>query len=284
MVSEVAIITGLSGAGRRTAAHAMEDLGWYVADNLPPVMLPSLADTVSEFGIDRLAVVADVRTRVFFDQLPDAIERLRAQTKKLALVYLEADDNVIVQRQESSRRPLPLQGEGRLMDGIAKERHLLADLRARADIVVDTSRLSARQLVQRIANHFGSDTTDNLTVSIMSFGFKHGLPIDADLVFDVRFLPNPFWIPELRPKTGLSRDVAAYVLKFDAAQEMLENMLAVIRTITPGYLNEGKRQVTLAIGCTGGKHRSTAMSEELQRRLAELNVATTVLHRDLGKE
>ena len=284
MVSEVAIITGLSGAGRRTAAHAMEDLGWYVVDNLPPVMLPSLADTITGFGIDRLAVVADVRTRVFFEQLPEAIERLRHQTRKLALVYLEADDDVIVQRQESNRRPLPLQGEGRLMDGITKERHLMADLRARADIVVDTSRLSARQLVQRIANHFGSDTTDALTVSIMSFGFKHGLPIDADLVFDVRFLPNPFWIPELRPKTGLSRDVAAYVLKVDAAQEMLDNMMAVVRTTSPGYLNEGKRQVTLAIGCTGGKHRSTAMSEELKRRLTEAGVACTVMHRDLGKE
>lgn len=284
MVSEVAIITGLSGAGRRTAAHTMEDLGWYVVDNLPPIMLPSLADTVSSFGVERLAVVADVRTRVFFDQLPEAIERLRQQTTKLALVYLEADDDVIVQRQESNRRPLPLQGEGRLMDGIVKERHLMADLRARADIVVDTSRLSARQLVQRIANHFGNDTTDNLTVSIMSFGFKNGLPIDADLVFDVRFLPNPFWIPELRPKTGLSRDVAAYVLKFDAAQEMLDNMVAVVHTITPGYLAEGKRQVTLAIGCTGGKHRSTAISQELANRLTQEGVANTVMHRDLGKE
>ncbi|WP_296140556.1 RNase adapter RapZ [uncultured Tessaracoccus sp.] len=284
MVSEVAIITGLSGAGRRTAAHAMEDLGWYVVDNLPPVMLPSLADTVTGFGIDRLAVVADVRTRVFFEQLPRAIELLQDQTSKLALIYLEADDDVIVQRQESNRRPLPLQGEGRLMDGITKERHLMADLRARADIVVDTSRLSARQLVQRIANHFGSDSTDNLSVAIMSFGYKHGLPIDADLVFDVRFLPNPFWIPELRPKSGLSRDVATYVLKHDAAQELLVKIEDVIGTISPGYLQEGKRQVTIAIGCTGGKHRSPAMGEELGRLLTERGVATTVMHRDLEKE
>jgi RNase adapter protein RapZ len=284
MVSEVAIITGLSGAGRRTAAHAMEDLGWYVVDNLPPVMLPSLAETVTGFGMDRLAVVADVRTRDFFEQLPDAIQALREHTGKLALVYLEADDDVIVQRQESNRRPLPLQGHGRLMDGIEKERHLLADLRASADIVVDTSRLSARQLVQRIANHFGSERTDQLNVTIMSFGFKHGLPIDADLVFDVRFLPNPFWIPELRPKSGLSRDVAQYVLKHEAAQEFLKNMTSVIETVTPGYLNEGKRQVTVAIGCTGGKHRSIAMSQELARKLADADVTATVLHRDLGKE
>lgn len=284
MVSEVAIITGLSGAGRRTAAHTMEDLGWYVVDNLPPVMLPSLADTVSGFGIGRLAVVADVRTRLFFEQLPAAIEVLRERTERLALVYLEADDDVIVQRQESNRRPLPLQGEGRLMDGIMKERQLMSDLRARADIVVDTSRLSARQLVQRIANHFGDDRSHQLSVSIMSFGFKHGLPIDADLVFDVRFLPNPFWIPELRPKSGLSRDVATYVLKHEAAQEMLRNMQSVVRTSSPGYIAEGKRQVTLAIGCTGGKHRSTAMSEELGRMLGEEGVPHTVMHRDLGKE
>lgn len=284
MVSEVAIITGLSGAGRRTAAHTMEDLGWYVVDNLPPVMLPSLADTVSGFGIGRLAVVADVRTRLFFEQLPAAIEVLRERTERLALVYLEADDDVIVQRQESNRRPLPLQGEGRLMDGIMKERQLMSDLRARADIVVDTSRLSARQLVQRIANHFGDDRSHQLSVSIMSFGFKHGLPIDADLVFDVRFLPNPFWIPELRPKSGLSRDVATYVLKHDAAQEMLRNMQSVVRTSSPGYIAEGKRQVTLAIGCTGGKHRSTAMSEELGRLLGEEGIPYTVMHRDLGRE
>lgn len=284
MVSEVAIITGLSGAGRRTAAHAMEDLGWYVVDNLPPVMLPSLADTVTGFDIDRLAVVADVRSRTFFEQLPDAIADLRARTKNLALVYLEAEDDVIVQRQESSRRPLPLQGHGRLMEGIVKERHLLADVRAAADIVVDTSRLSARQLVQRIANHFGDERTDQLSVTIMSFGFKYGSPIDADLVFDVRFLPNPYWIPELRPKTGLSRDVATYVLKHDDAQSILENMQAVIETIEPGYLREGKRQMTIAIGCTGGKHRSTAISEELASRLGENGVPTTVLHRDMGKE
>lgn len=284
MISEVAIITGLSGAGRRTAAHAMEDLGWYVVDNLPPVLLPALATTVVSFGLDRLAVVADVRTRDFFEQVPLAIEQLREHADKLALVYLEADDDVIVQRQESNRRPLPLQGSGRLMDGIVKERHLLSDLRAMADIVIDTSRLSARQLAQRISNHFGSDSTDNLSVAIMSFGFKHGLPIDSDLVFDARFLPNPFWIPELRPKSGMSRDVAQYVLKHDGAQALLQHIVDVVNTTASGYLAEGKRQVTIAIGCTGGKHRSTALSEELGRRLKALGYGQTVMHRDLGKE
>lgn len=199
-------------------------------------------------------------------------------------VFLEASDDVIVQRQESNRRPLPLQGGDRLIDGIDRERRLLADQRADADIVVDTTRLSARQLVQRIANHFGDETSDKLKISILSFGFKNGVPVDADMVFDVRFLPNPFWIPELRPKSGLSRDVASYVLKHAAAQRFQDHMVELLETVTPGYLAEGKHQVTVAIGCTGGKHRSTSMSEELSERLRAKGFPTTVLHRDLGKE
>ena len=179
---------------------------------------------------------------------------------------------------------MPVQGGDRLIEGNERERRLLADLRADADIVVDTSRLSARQLTQRIDNHFGGEATDRLKISIISFGFKNGVPVDADMVFDVRFLPNPFWIPELRPKSGLSRDVAQYVLKHDAAQHFQDHMVKLLATVAPGYLAEGKRQVTLAIGCTGGKHRSTSMSEELAGRLREMGFPTTVLHRDLGKE
>ena len=191
---------------------------------------------------------------------------------------------MIVQRQESNRRPLPLQGGDRLIEGIERERRLLAEIRATADIVVDTTRLSARQLTQRVANHFGNETTDKLKIALISFGFKNGVPVDADMVFDVRFLPNPFWIPELRPKSGLSKDVAQYVLKHDAAQRFQEHMIELLATVAPGYLNEGKRQVTVAVGCTGGKHRSTCMSEELSLRLRENGFPTTVLHRDLGKE
>lgn len=281
---EFALITGLSGAGRRTAAHTMEDLGWYVVDNLPPEMLPSLADTLRGFEVKRLAVVADVRSREQFERLPAAIEQLKADGATVTSLYLEATDDVIVQRQESNRRPLPLQGGDRLIEGIERERRLLADLRADADIVVDTSNISARQLAQRVANHFGDEGADKLKVAIISFGFKNGLPIDADMVFDVRFLPNPFWIPELRPKSGLSKDVAQYVLKHEAAQRFQDHMVELIETVGPGYLQEGKRHVTVAIGCTGGKHRSTSMGEKLSERLREKGFPTTILHRDLGKE
>ena len=281
---EFAIITGLSGAGRRTAAHTMEDLGWFTVDNLPPVMLPSLAETLKRDGVARVAVVADVRSREQFEQLPEALQELRARGARITTVFLEADDDVIVQRQESNRRPLPLQGGDRLIEGIERERRLLAEIRATADIVVDTTRLSARQLTQRVANHFGNETTDKLKIALISFGFKNGVPVDADMVFDVRFLPNPFWIPELRPKSGLSKDVAQYVLKHDAAQRFQEHMIELLATVAPGYLNEGKRQVTVAVGYTGGKHRSTCMSEELSLRLRENGFPTTVLHRDLGKE
>ncbi|GAA3855767.1 RNase adapter RapZ [Tessaracoccus defluvii] len=281
---EIAVITGLSGAGRRTAAHAMEDLGWYVVDNLPPVMLPALLDTLQGFQVSRVAAVADVRSREQFEQLPAALVELRRRGARITLLYLEADDDVIVTRQESNRRPLPLQGGDRLLEGINRERRLMADIRATADIVVNTTRLSARQLVQRVVNHFGDDASDRMKIAIISFGFKHGVPIDADMVFDVRFLPNPFWIPELRPKSGLSRDVAQYVLKHAAAQQFQDHMIALLETVSPGYQAEGKRQVTVAIGCTGGKHRSTSMSEELALRLRDRDFATTVLHRDLGKE
>ena len=283
-MQEFAIITGLSGAGRRTVAHAMEDLGWYVVDNLPPAMLPALSESLEEVGEHRIAVVTDVRSRSLFAQLPRAMERLRDRGFRITMVYLEATDDVIVQRQESNRRPLPLQGDGRLLDGIRKERELLAQLRADADIVVDTTRLNARQLVQRIVNHFGDDASDQLKVALISFGFKNGVPVDADMVFDVRFLPNPFWIPELRPKSGLSKDVASYVLKHDQAQRFQQHMLDLLIDVAPGYLTEGKRQVTVAVGCTGGKHRSTSMSEELATRLREQGVTVSILHRDLGKE
>ena len=245
---------------------------------------PALLDTLQGFQVSRVAAVADVRSREQFEQLPAALVGLRRRGARITLLYLEADDDVIVTRQESNRRPLPLQGGDRLLEGINRERRLMADIRATADIVVNTTRLSARQLVQRVVNHFGDDASDRMKIAIISFGFKHGVPIDADMVFDVRFLPNPFWIPELRPKSGLSRDVAQYVLKHAAAQQFQDHMIALLETVSPGYQAEGKRQVTVAIGCTGGKHRSTSMSEELALRLRDRDFATTVLHRDLGKE
>ncbi|MBK8460325.1 MAG: RNase adapter RapZ [Micropruina sp.] len=278
------IVTGLSGAGRRTASHALEDLGWYVVDNLPPVMLPSLVDVARERGFPEVAVVLDVRTRSAFQQIPAAFDELGQAGVVPQILFLEANDEAIVRRQESVRRPLPLQGDGRLLDGVQKERAMLATLRASADLVIDTSNLNVHQLTHRVTQVFGTEADDDLHVTIMSFGFKNGVPIDADMVLDVRFLPNPHWVPALRPQTGLSQAVSSYVLGHEEATIFLDHLEGLLSTITPGYIREGKRLATVAVGCTGGKHRSTAMTEELARRLRERGIATQVLHRDLGLE
>ena len=282
--TQVVILTGMSGAGRSTAAHAMEDLGWYVVDNLPPSMMPALLDTALERGFTKVAVIVDVRTRSEFDEIPVAFETLTQRGVLPQILFLEAPDDVIVRRQESVRRPHPLQGDGPLLDGIRRERKMLAVLRAAADMVIDTGRLNVHQLASRVVYAFNADVEQGLHVTLMSFGFKNGIPMDADLVLDVRFLPNPHWVPELRPQTGLSQSVSSYVLGFDEAREFLDSVVRLLLTMTPGYVREGKRLATVAIGCTGGKHRSTAMAEELARRLTEERVDCNVLHRDLGLE
>jgi UPF0042 nucleotide-binding protein len=279
----VVVVSGMSGAGRSTAADNLEDLGWYVVDNLPPSVLPEVCDEARRTGIRRLAVVLDVRTRSFFEQLPAMFAELKRGGTVPEIVYLEASDEVIVRRQESVRRPHPLQGNGRLLDGIHRERDLLATLRAAADLVIDTSSLNVHQLGSRI-NHAYGGPDNALRVTVLSFGFKNGIPLDADMIFDVRFLPNPHWVPELRPQTGLSAPVSAYVLSQAGAAPFLASVEDVLRTVASGYLQEGKRFATIGIGCTGGKHRSTAMSEELARRLRADGLPTTVLHRDLGRE
>lgn len=277
-------ITGLSGAGRRTAAHVLEDLGWYLVDNLPPTLLPDLLETVREAGFDKLAVVLDVRTRSEFDEIPAAFDRLNALGIWPQILFLEASDQVIVRRQEHVRRPHPLQGDGPLLEGVAKEREMLATLRAAADMVVDTSDLNVRQLASRVAHAFNTSDDRELRLTLMSFGFKNGVPIDADYVLDVRFLPNPHWVPELRPQTGLSKPVSGYVLGHEAAQEWLTSVQSMLATVMPGYEREGKRLATVAIGCTGGKHRSTSMAEELAARLRATGLGVHVVHRDLGLE
>ncbi len=278
------IITGLSGAGRRTAAHAMEDLGWFVVDNLPPVMLPQLIQTAGDGGQSRLAVGLDVRSREMFEQLPFVFTELDRQDVHPEICFLEASDDTIIRRQESSRRPLPLQGDGTLAEALLKERRMMADLRAAADVVIDTSSLNVHQLRARIGHIYGGQDSDDVSVQLMSFGFKNGVPRDADMVFDVRFLPNPHWVPELRPKTGLSQDVAEYVLNQPGAADFLDSVEEIFKTVADGYLREGKRLVTIAIGCTGGKHRSTSMSEAFADRLRRQGTTVSVLHRDLGLE
>ena len=278
------VVTGMSGAGRSTAAHSLEDLDWYVVDNLPPSVLPEVCGQARQIGLTRVAVVLDVRTRGFFEQLPMMFADLETDGILPEILYLEAGDDVIVRRQESVRRPHPLQGDGRLLDGIGRERELLATLRAAADLVIDTSSLNIHQLRSRVSHAYGGSSDEQLRVTLLSFGFKNGLPVDADMVFDVRFLPNPHWIPELRPQTGLSKPVSDYVLGQPGADDFVAALQGLIMLLSGGYITEGKRFVTIGIGCTGGKHRSTAIAEELARRLRAGGLPTTVLHRDLGRE
>ncbi|MET9226598.1 RNase adapter RapZ [Lentzea sp. NPDC003310] len=284
---EVAVVTGLSGAGRSTAAKCLEDLGWFVVDNLPPELIATMVELGAQArgAITRVAVVMDVRSRAFTEDLASIIKDLDARGYKPRVLFLEATDAVLIRRFEAVRRGHPMQGDGRLQDGIEAERILLTPLKQEADLVVDTSALSIHQLRAKIEDTFGSEAASRTRVTVLSFGYKYGLPMDADLVMDVRFLPNPFWIPELREQTGLDGEVRNYVLSQEGADEFLDRYHELLRLIGAGYRREGKRYLTLAIGCTGGKHRSVALSEELAARLAsEDGTAVKVVHRDLGRE
>jgi RNase adapter protein RapZ len=284
---EVAVVTGLSGAGRSTAAKCMEDLGWFVVDNLPPELISTMVElgAKAQGAVTKVAVVMDVRSRAFTDDLAAIIRDLDASGYKPRVLFLEATDDVLVRRFEQVRRGHPMQGDGRLIDGIKAERDLLGPLREDADLVLDTSTLSVHQLRAKIEDAFGTDSTTSTKVTVLSFGYKYGIPMDADLVMDVRFLPNPFWIPELKDLTGKDADVRNYVLTQEGAEEFLDRYHELLRLIGAGYRREGKRYLTLAIGCTGGKHRSVAISEELSKRLAdEDRMAVKVVHRDLGRE
>lgn len=283
-LSTFVLVTGMTGAGRGTAAKALEQLGYYVIDNLPASLLDSAVTTVEQTGeVDRLAVVVDSRSGTFFNGIADALERLRERGLHAKILYLEAADEVLVRRQEAARRPHPLSIEGRLLDGFGRERELLRTLRGAADLVVDTSQLNVHQLAQRMRAAF-EEGEDGLRASVVSFGFKYGIPIDADMVADMRFLPNPHWIADLRPLSGLDAPVRDFVRSQPRAEEFLDTYEQLIALLTDGYLHEDKRFLTIAIGCTGGKHRSVAMSEALAERLRDHDVRTLVVHRDLGRE
>ena len=286
---ELVIVTGMSGAGRSTTANVLEDSGWYVVDNLPPHLLVSLADLAHGEGssarLPRIAAVVDVRARGFFAHLQTALGELRERNWHPNLVFLDATDEALVRRFESVRRPHPLQGEGRLLDGIVREREMLADLRSVADVVIDTSGLNVHQLAKKVHPVFaGEGAGPKVRIAVMSFGFKYGVPLDADFVFDMRFLPNPFWIPELRSFTGKDPQVSEFVLGQEGAPEFVERVAALMEPVVAGYVREGRRYATLAVGCTGGKHRSVAVAEALRARLSTDDVATFVVHRDLGQE
>ena len=282
---DVVVVTGLSGAGKNTAGRVLEDLGWYVVDNLPPALLQPMVELGARGDVRRFAAVVDVRSRAFSSDLQEALRVLAQAGHRPRVVYVHARDEVLVRRYESSRREHPLQGEGRLIDGITEERSLLTGIAGEADLWVDTSDLNIHQLRATLEDAFARDgSMPPLTATVLSFGFKYGLPLDADLVVDARFLPNPHWVPELRPQTGRDAAVRDYVLGQADAEEFLDRYLSVLRLLVPGYRREGKRYLTLAVGCTGGKHRSVAIAEEFARRLSGEGVAAVARHRDLGRE
>lgn len=284
---ELLILSGMSGAGRSTVAHALEDLGWYVVDNLPPSLLPSLAEQSLDTHA-ALAVVVDVRGGKFFDELNDSLAKLKTAAVPFRLLFLDASDQALVQRFESTRRPHPLQSKDRIVDGIARERAKLEEIRAQADVVIDTSNLNVHQLEKRTSEIFAAGMLPSLRVNVLSFGYKYGIPVDADLVLDCRFIPNPHWIPELRPLNGLDSPVSERVLGSEGVADFIKSYVGVVRQMIPGYLREGKKYVTIAIGCTGGKHRSVAIAEEIAKQLSssssELEITAHATHRDVGRE
>ncbi len=284
---DVVLVTGLSGAGRGTAAKVLEDLGWYVADNIPPELIARMVDLGLAAGsrITQLAVVMDVRSRGFTGDLEWVRKDLATRNIHPRVLFMEASDEILVRRYENNRRSHPLQGNQTLAEGIASERAMLAPVRASADLIIDTSTLSVRSLRESIERAFGGEAIAQTSVTVESFGFKYGLPMDADMVMDVRFLPNPHWVDELRPQTGQHPAVRDYVLSQPGAMEFLQTYHQLLDLVVDGYSREGKRYMTVAIGCTGGKHRSVAITEALAASLDKnQQLSVRVLHRDLGRE
>ncbi|MBB5869252.1 UPF0042 nucleotide-binding protein [Allocatelliglobosispora scoriae] len=284
--ADLVIVTGVSGGGRSTVARALENVGFYVVDNLPQALMVPMAELAAEAGgaARHTAMVLDVRSRAFSTDLAGAIKALKDRGFSPRVVFVDADDDVLIRRFESVRRSHPLQGNGRLSDGIAAERELLAEARDLADVLIDTSHLNVNQLRHRVEELFAGEDALRLRVTVLSFGFKYGLPPDADFVLDARFLPNPYWVPELREHTGREVEVSRYVLGQRGATTFVETYARLVNATAPGFEREGKRYLTVAVGCTGGKHRSVAIAEELARRLRDLRVVANAQHRDLGRE
>jgi RNase adapter protein RapZ len=289
----LAIITGLSGAGRTTAAKVLEDLGYFVIDNLPPALMERVVDLAIAPGssVDRVALVVDVRGRQAFvnvdggDELAAALDHVRRRAIDLRVLFLEASDEALVKRYEAARRAHPLALNARVGEGIARERALLSDLRAEADLVIDTTDLNVHELRDRLVDRFGEEGgRHGLVLNLVTFGFKNGTPRDADLLLDVRFLPNPHWIDELRPRTGLDAPVRDYVLGQPQTDEFLERLYALLDFLVPAFQKEGKHYLTIGVGCTGGKHRSVVLGEVIAEHLRTLGVGVQVDHRDMGRE
>ena len=283
--SQIVIITGMSGAGKTVAIQSFEDLGFFCVDNLPPTLLPKFLELMKESGnkMNKVALVMDLRGREFFDHLFKALDDLvESSWVTPQILFLEADDETLVRRYKETRRKHPLAQEGLPLEGIQNERDLLADLKGRAQIIYNTSQMKPRELREKILTEFSANNKTIFTVNVMSFGFKHGIPIDADLVFDVRFLPNPHYIDHMRPKTGLDEEVSSYVLKWTETQKFLEKVTDLLSFMLPHYKREGKAQLVIAIGCTGGQHRSVTLAEAIGH-FYEKDFHTKISHRDIEK-
>ena len=287
-MSEFVVVTGMSGAGRSTAAAALEDTGWFVIDNLPAGLIMKMVEMVDRpgSGIERVALVigrggANTGTE-YFDDLPDVLDELRGTGRRVRIVFLDASDDVLVRRYEGTRRRHPLPARG-VEESIAVERKLLEPVRERADLIVDTGELNANQLRARILEAFGAEDAPQMQTSVISFGYKHGLPLDVDIVFDCRFLPNPFWVEELRPFSGLDDPVRDYVLNKPESVAFLEKVDDLLTSTLPAFVREGKSYLTIAMGCTGGRHRSVALAEALAERLGRHGQLVSVYHRDIER-
>ncbi|MEW9502107.1 RNase adapter RapZ [Jeotgalibacillus marinus] len=281
---ELVIITGMSGAGKTVAVQSFEDLGFFCVDNLPPTLMPKFLELMKESSnkMNRVALVMDLRGREFFDFLFKALDQFESDHVTPRILYLDADDEALVRRYKETRRSHPLAPAGLPLDGIKQERLLLEELKGRSQTIYNTSKLKPRELREKILAEFSANKQSLFTVNVMSFGFKHGIPIDADLVFDVRFLPNPHYIEHMRPQTGLDEEVSTYVMKWTETQKFLEKTLDLLAFMLPQYKREGKSQLVVAIGCTGGQHRSVALTEEIARSFAK-DYQTRVTHRDIEK-
>lgn len=281
------VITGLSGAGRSEAAKCFEDLGYFVIDNLPPALIEKMAELMLLPGtkVKQVALVVDARGGEFFPELEKSLAQLEERGLEFRIVFLEASDRALVRRFNESRRPHPLVESERVIEGIFQERQIMRRLRDRADVIIDTTDLNVHELREKIRSLFSElDAQDELAVSVISFGYKHGLPLDADMVFDCRFLPNPHWVDELRPLPGTSRKVRGYVLGKEATNQFLAKVRDLLSLLLPGFIKEGRHYVTIAVGCTGGKHRSVVVADEIARYLREKGFSSTVVHRDLERE
>ena len=280
------IITGLSGAGKTHAVRCMEDFGYYCIDNMPPVLIPKFAELCqnSQGKLDKIAVVSDIRSGDMFSQLFEALSEMKKHGYAYEILFLDADDNVLIKRYKETRRKHPLAVGGSLSDAIALERRLLSDVRKKADNIINTSALTQKQCRSELAAIFESEEHVPLSINILSFGFKYGIPLDADMVFDVRFIPNPYYIDELKEHTGLENCVSDYVLSFEQSRKFLGMMEEMVDYLIPQFIEEGKKHLVIAIGCTGGRHRSVTFAEAIYKHLNDEKRAVTIIHRDYKKD